>query len=904
MKINYRIVITNFIVVLLVLPATAIIYYSILSDSLISIQKKNLSLSLNNFISTIQTYSQQLDNSFYQFYRKSNDFNNRDLNKLDFIFLSEGEILKPIFVSNNLRLPIEQLNISRLKSSFSNLYIKKTAIENRTFYYGRIIDLNFLNSISQKINADVVLFSDKVIIDVSNPQLNQELFFVFFNAIRELYDDNKYNIFSEESNSANILSTLYKPFDLDNSTSNLSFLVFNKLEEYSQLKDSLKNILIVIGIAGIFLSVLLSYLFTIKIRKQINQLSSATMSIREGDFNVKVSMKGQDELTHLGDTFNLMVDKLRKNQKILSDYSDFITLLNQKSSLKEISEVALNKIISTCNFSIGAIYLVEEDKDIKIVSTHGISIDSHSLNDKTLLYQVIEKKNKVVLNFESNIPSIKTGILDIKLNHLIIQPIIYSEKVVAILELVSQFPLNEDIIDYLDKIQEQLAIGLINAKSVLQLENFVVELKKLNEELQSSNLQIVEQNEMLIKLSEALQNQAKELSIQKERAEESTKLKSQFLARVSHELKTPLNSIIGLTDLIIIKSDLDEKDKERLKVIQRSGKRLIDLINNLLDYSQIESGKLKPEFTDFSLNEFLNEIVFEIEPLALHKKLSLIINKKFDNDLRIYSDKEKLFQVFINLIGNAIKFTAEGRIEFTIIKEDNDYIKFIISDTGIGIADSEKEIIFEEFRQADGSSSRKYDGTGLGLSISKKIVELLGGNIWFESKVNVGTKFYVQIPLKSLSSSVESTLDYKNILNPDKSNDNLILVVDDDSDSLFTLTEILNTYGFRNTVARSGIECLKILENVTPDLILLDIMMPEMDGFQTIKKIKSNNRLNSIKIFAVTAKAMENARDVIANSGFDDCVFKPVNPVELIHKILNHLNKNLNLEYEKSINNR
>jgi signal transduction histidine kinase/CheY-like chemotaxis protein/HAMP domain-containing protein len=903
MRINYRIVIINFIVVLLVLPATAILYYSILSDSLISIQKKNLSVSLNNFISTIQTYSQQLDNSFYQFYRKSNDFNNKDLNKLDFIFLSEGEILKPIFVSEELRLPTEQLSISRLKSSFSNLYIKKAAIEDKTFYYGKIIDLNFLNSVSQKINADVVLFSDKVIIDVSNPQLNQELFFVFFNAVRELYNDNKYNIFSEESNSANILATLYKPFDLDNSTSSLSFLIFNKLEEYSQLKESLKNILIIIGIAGIILSVLLSYLFTIKIRKQINQLSSATMSIREGDFNVKVSMKGNDELTHLGDTFNLMVDKLRKNQKILSDYSDFITLLNQKSSLKEIAEVALNKIISTCNFSIGAIYLVEDNNNLKIISTHGISIDSHSLNDKTLLYQVIEKKKKVVLNFDSNIPSIKTGILDIKLNHLIIQPIIYSERVVAILELVSQFPLNEDIIDYLDKIQEQLAIGLINAKSVLQLENFVVELKKLNEELKSSNLQIVQQNEMLIKLSEALQNQAKELSIQKERAEESTKLKSQFLARVSHELKTPLNSIIGLTDLIIAKSDLDEKDKERLKVIQRSGKRLIDLINNLLDYSQIESGKLKPEFSEFSLNDFLNDIVFEMEPLVIQKKLRLVVNKKFDNDLKIYSDKEKLFQVFINLIGNAIKFTAEGFIDFTIIKEDTDDIKFIISDTGIGIADSEKEIIFEEFRQADGSSSRKFGGTGLGLSISKKIVELLGGNIWFESKLNFGTKFYVQIPLKSLSSSVKSTLDLKNILNSDKSSDNLVLVVDDDSDSLFTLTEILNSYGFRTTVARSGIECLKILENVLPDLILLDIMMPEMDGFQTIKKIKSDNRLNSIKIFAVTAKAMENARDVIANSGFDDCVFKPVNPIELIHKILNHLNKNLNLEYEKSINN-
>ncbi len=904
MKINYRILIINFVVVLLVLPATAILYYSTLSDSLISLQKKNLSISLNNFISALQSFSQQLDNSFYLFYTNEKNFIKSEKNKLDFIFLSEGDSLTPIFLSENLRLPSEQFSIYRLKSSFSNLYIKKTTIDGKTFYYGEIIDLSFLNSISQKINADVVLFSDKVIIDVSNPQLNQELFFVFFNAISELYDDDKYITFSEESNSVNIVATLYKPFDLANDADNLSFLVFNKLEEYSQLKNSLKNILIIIGISGIILSVLLSYLFTIRIRKQINLLSSATMAIREGDLSVKVNMKGKDELARLADTFNLMVNKLRKNQKILSDYSDFITLLNQKSSLEEIAEVALNKIISTCNFSIGAIYLVEENNQPQIISAQGISLDSYSLNSNTLLNQVIEKKSKILLNFDENIPSIKTGLLEIKLNHLIIQPIIYSEKVVAILELVSRYPLNEETVDYLDKIQEQLAIGLINAKSVSQLENFVSELKKLNEELKQSNLQIVEQNAMLIKLSEALQNQAKELSIQKERAEESTKLKSQFLASISHELKTPLNSIIGLTEIIINKSDLTDKDKERLEVIQRSGKRLIELINNLLDYSQIESGKLKPEFSEFSLNEFVNDIVFEIEPLVIKKNLRFVLNRKFDSELKIYSDKKKLFQVFINLIGNAIKFTEDGYIELTINQEEEkNVIIFTVADTGIGISESEKEIIFEEFRQADGSSSRKYGGTGLGLSISKKIVELLDGKIWLESKLNSGTKFFVQIPLKSQSLYISSTQSKKNFISIDKENDNLILVVDDDSDTLFTLTEILNFYGFKTTVARNGIECLKVLENVQPDIILLDIMMPEMDGFQTIKKIRAIEKLKHIKIIAVTAKAMENARDVIFNSGFDDCVFKPVNSSELIQKISNYLNKNLNLEYEKSINN-
>lgn len=903
MKLNYRIVIINFIVVLLVLLATAIIYYSILSESLISLQKKNLSASLNSFSSAIQNFSQQMDNSFYHYYKKKNKIDEREISKLDFIFYSEQDSLISIFLSENFKPYSERLTKEELNSYHSNLYLKKVQMDSKVFYYGKMIDANFLNSIAQKINADIVLISDKSVIEVSNQQDNQEFFFVFLNAIRELSNTSKNNVFSEESNSANVLATIYKPFDLDNSVSEISFLVFNKLSEYTQLKTSLKNILIVIGISGLALSVLLSYLFTTKIRQQIKQLSSATEFIKDGDFNVKVNIKGNNELAYLGETFNLMVDRLRSNQKILSDYSDFITLLNQKSSLKEIAELALNKIISTTKFSIGAIYLVENG-NVNLIASEGISTDLSSINNKTILNHILEKKNKLILNFDSNIPSIRTGLVEIKLNHLILQPIIYSENVVAILELVSQHQFDDEIIDYLEKIQEQLAIGLINAKSVQQLQDYVTELKNLNEELKNSNLQIVKQNEMLIRLSEELQNQAKELSVQKERAEESTKLKSQFLARISHELKTPLNSIIGLTELIISKSEVDDKDKERLKVIQRSGKRLIDLINNLLDYSQIESGKFKLEYSEFQLDDFVNDIIYEIEPLANQKNLKLITNKKFETNLKIFSDKEKLHQVIINILGNAVKFTHEGFIEFTIINENQNIIEFGILDTGIGIDKSANQLIFEEFRQVDGSTSRKYEGSGLGLSISKKIVEMLGGNIWFESNLNKGTKFYVQIPLKSFQSSLQNPSDIKKFISNQSANDNLILVVDDDADSLFTLTEILNTYGFKTSTAISGVECLKILENTSPNLILLDIMMPEMDGFQTIKNIRALEKFKLLKIFAVTAKAMENAKDVIQNSGFDDCVFKPVNPNELIEKILKHLHINIINEYEKNLDNR
>ena len=893
MKLNYRIVLINFIVVCLVLIATAVIYYSTLSESLISIQKKNLSISLNSFINYIKIFSQNLDNSFFQIY--SHQKKSPEIESLDLVLLVDNDKLVPIFTSEKIRFNSDKISTNELKSLYSNLYLKKTQVDGKTFLYGNLIDEDFLSNISQKINADIVLFSDQVIFDVSQPQINEDFFFIFLNAFQTLKNLKNFDIFSEESDLSNLLATLYKPADIDEYFSNISFLIFNQSEEYVKLKDSLKNLLIIIGIVGVGLSIILSYILTTKIRRQINKLLSATESIREGNFNVRLDIEGNDELTHLAETFNLMVEKISKNQKILQDYSDFITLINQKSSFKEISQVALNKIISTCNFSIGAIYNVEGNQ-IQLLSSYGLNNSSFNSNDKTILNEVLEKKSKIIINFNENIPSIKTGLFEVKLNHLIILPIIYSDKVVAILELVSQSSLNDEIVDYLEKIQEQLAIGLINAKSVQQLENYVNDLKKLYEDLEKSNLQVVKQNEMLIKLSEAIQNQSKELSIQKERAEESAKIKSEFLAKISHELKTPLNSIIGLTELIISKSNINDKDKERLKVIQRSGRRLIDLINNLLDYSQIESGKLKLTYSEFSLRDFMDEIVSEIEPLVAKKNLSLSVNKNFNEEIKIYSDKSKLHQVIINLLSNSIKFTDRGFIDLSI-SIDNNYLNFIVSDSGIGISEEDKKIIFEEFRQVDGSLSRRYEGTGLGLSISKKIVDLMGGEIWFESEINVGSKFYVKIPLDNTQNNFK-----QNFINHKIGEENLILVVDDDSDSLFTMTEILNSYGYKTSIARNGLECLKILESIKPKIILLDIMMPEMDGFETLKNIRAKKNFNDIKVFAVTAKAMENARDIIKNSGFEDCIFKPISSLELLQKISVHLNKSLIYE-EKSTNN-
>jgi signal transduction histidine kinase len=248
------------------------------------------------------------------------------------------------------------------------------------------------------------------------------------------------------------------------------------------------------------------------------------------------------------------------------------------------------------------------------------------------------------------LPIVQSGTVDLKISYLLLLPVIYNNKVIAILEFASLNKPTAEAKDYLEKIQEQLAIGLTNAKAVVQLENFVKELKLLNDEYQKQNLQVKKQNEQLLELSEQLKNKAAELAFQKEKAEDSTRLKSQFLASMSHELRTPMNSILGLTELILDKAQLSGKNKERLEVVLRSGKRLMSLINDILDLSKIEAGKMEIREEDLLLEELIEEVANTATPLALEKGLSFNVKRNCNTRLVLNTDRGKITQVLINLV--------------------------------------------------------------------------------------------------------------------------------------------------------------------------------------------------------------------------------------------------------------
>lgn len=377
------------------------------------------------------------------------------------------------------------------------------------------------------------------------------------------------------------------------------------------------------------------------------------------------------------------------------------------------------------------------------------------------------------------------------------------------------------------------------------------------------------------------------LQIAKEKAEESDRLKSAFLANMSHELRTPMNGIIGFSKLIIDSVDMSpELLKKYLNIIHKSGYILLNLVNDIIDLSKIESMQLKLNFTKFKLNELIDELLsfFISEKESAGKNDIKIIAEKDGllKDLIIYSDSNRIRQVLYNLIHNALKFTDKGYIKFGYHIE-NDNLKFFVEDTGIGMSDLEKQIIFERFRQVDDKTTRRYGGSGIGLTVSKGIVENLKGKIWVDSQKGKGSTFYFTIPFNPVSNKVQKNsefLNHKEYKWPGKT----ILIVEDSALSYELLTKFLKDAKVSFLQASDGEEAVKICkENAHIDLVLMDIQLPIMDGLEATAHIKQIRPV--LPIIAQTANAMEEDKPNIINAGCDDYISKPINRIELLQKI-------------------
>ncbi|MGG3451552.1 response regulator, partial [Domibacillus aminovorans] len=481
-----------------------------------------------------------------------------------------------------------------------------------------------------------------------------------------------------------------------------------------------------------------------------------------------------------------------------------------------------------------------------------------------------------------------------------------------------------------------------NIKSILrhmQVEKLLQESQALTEELQSQSEELQSQQEELRTVNEQLEEQyehseqkTKEVEKVKDILEEkaqqltlSSQYKSEFLANMSHELRTPLNSLLILAQMLTdnVDGNLTEKQVSYAKTIYSSGNDLLHLINDILDIVKIEAGKTEVMSKDVELNNVKEFVEAQFTPVARKKNIQLHVQLASDLPEVIHTDKQRLQQILKNLLSNAFKFTEQGAVTLTIEKAEKGMFSkeqedafthsnigfvFSVKDTGIGIATENQDIIFDAFKQADGTISRKYGGTGLGLSISRELAHLLGGFIEVESTEGYGSTFTLYLPhyqniarkeiaiseAEAATTHLEnsSTVPVVSAEYPFQADDSWkqiperkallegkkILVVDDDMRNVFALTTALESYQVEVIFAENGRDGIVVLQgNPDIDLVIMDIMMPEMDGFETIRMIRQTNEFQSLPIIALTAKAMKNDRKECIEAGASDYISKPVN---------------------------
>jgi len=378
--------------------------------------------------------------------------------------------------------------------------------------------------------------------------------------------------------------------------------------------------------------------------------------------------------------------------------------------------------------------------------------------------------------------------------------------------------------------------------------------------------------------------QRKEMEValikQKEKAEQAAASRAAFLANMSHEIRTPLNAVVGFSE-ILLDDELTTPQRKQISTINQSAKSLMHILNDVLDSAKLDKGKFQLEYRDFSLVEEIDAVVSTLWLEA--EKKGVLIELSIDSDTQGYYNgaPDRLRQVLTNILGNAVKFTQAGQILINVDKNKQDFIVISVKDTGIGMTPEQLETVFDAFEQADESMSRRFGGTGLGTTISKQLVELMGGNIYAKSELDVGSTFTFELPLKSIDSPNDSALPKATISLPPLN----ILVVDDIEQNIELLTILLKRQGHSVIVARDGEQALCRMRTENPELVLMDIQMPVMDGLTATRKRREEEAQQALKhmpIIALTASVLEQDRVSADAAGIDGFANKPVD-IELLN---------------------
>lgn len=452
-------------------------------------------------------------------------------------------------------------------------------------------------------------------------------------------------------------------------------------------------------------------------------------------------------------------------------------------------------------------------------------------------------------------------------------PLVIGQKAIGVMVLGCITPRRfDERRDFLFSMAEILAAGINNSFLHEQIQNYAEALE------------------------ERVADRTRELRKEKEVAEKASRAKTDFLARMSHEIRTPMNAIINLTD-VVLESGLGREQTDYLRVVAKSGRHLLSLINDILDLSKVESGRMELEYAPFDLSKTLETTIASLSQQA--KKKGLLLDFKIETGLHTFlkGDANRLQQVLLNLTGNAIKFTRTGGITISVSSSDipcapadnapaekRARLLFRIEDTGIGIEAAHKSTIFEAFGQADVTTSRKYGGTGLGLTISKQIIRMMDGDIWFVSEPGRGTVFHFSVCLDKGSPGDIQPGSAPGTGIPDREQPARILLAEDNPDNVKVARAMIARLGHQVTVTHNGMAVMEQLRQAPFDLILMDVEMPVMDGLETTRLIRAGNageQNRSIRIIALTAHALTGYREKCLEAGMDDYISKPFDPMDL-----------------------
>jgi signal transduction histidine kinase/CheY-like chemotaxis protein len=415
----------------------------------------------------------------------------------------------------------------------------------------------------------------------------------------------------------------------------------------------------------------------------------------------------------------------------------------------------------------------------------------------------------------------------------------------------------------------------------------VMGLRKNGEEyplrLQGKNIPYKGQQVRTVEFRDITEQKLEEAALikEKEAALESNRLKSEFIANLSHEIRTPMNGILGFADLLKEPTLSQDEQFEYIDIIEKSGARMLNIINGIIDISKIEAGSMKTNISKFNIKNQLSFIYDFFKPEADLKNLGFTMaDLSVLAGIELRSDQEKVNAILVNLVKNAIKFTEKGQVEFGVVKKDN-LLEFFVKDTGIGISPQRQKSIFDRFNQDLKEDQKIPQGAGLGLSITKAYIEMLGGTIWLSSEFGEGTTFFFTLPLDITSLKEDSnTKEQSNVFNIADLTDLTIMIAEDDETSELLLKTYLKPHAKKILSAKNGVEAVEIAKNNPDiDLIMMDIQMPLMNGFLATEKIRTFN--SKFVIIAQTAFGLSGDRDKALEAGCNDYIAKPIKKEEL-----------------------